>query len=119
MVPDNNVETLQRVKCHRFGAEFLGTAPSDMLGIAENVRSGLLPVNGLRHMPEAGTCGWYIWAGEELSDTLDFFKPLHVSHIREWCPQVEPYLGLAPGWRFLITGDYEDVWFDLSLLNVS
>ena len=70
-------------------------------------------------MPEAGTCGWYIWAGEELSDTPDFFKPLHAAHIREWCPQVEPYLGLAPGWRFLITGNYEDVWFDPSLLKSS
>ena len=26
--------------------------------------------------------------------------------------QIKKYLGLAPGWRFLIAGDYEDVWFD-------
>jgi hypothetical protein len=26
------------------------------------------------------------------------------------------YLGLAPGWRFLIAPGYEDVWFDEILL---
>ncbi|WP_443019960.1 immunity protein Imm33 domain-containing protein [Shewanella sp. OMA3-2] len=23
-----------------------------------------LPINGLRHKAENGTCGWYIWCGE-------------------------------------------------------
>jgi len=27
-------------------------------------------------------------------------------------------LGLAPGWRFLLSGDYLDVWFDPALLTV-
>jgi hypothetical protein len=26
-------------------------------------------------------------------------------------------LGLGPGWRFLLTRTYEDVWFDPSLLE--
>jgi hypothetical protein len=29
-----------------------------------------------------------------------------------------PYLALPPGWRFLIAPDYEDVWFDESLLHI-
>ena len=29
-----------------------------------------------------------------------------------------PYLGLAPGWRFLIAPGYEDVWYDEKLLLV-
>jgi hypothetical protein len=28
------------------------------------------------------------------------------------------FLGLPPGWRFLIAGEHEDVWEDPSLLNV-
>lgn len=46
-----------------------------------------------------------------------FFQPLHRAHISELCPQVVPYLGLPPGWRFLIADGYEDVWFDPSLLT--
>lgn len=114
-----NLELLQRSKCQQFGAEFLKVLPTDQLGIAENVRSGLLPLHGLRHRPEAGTCRWYVWAGEELSNSPDFFQPLHISHIHEWCPQIESFLGLAPGWRFLIADKYEDVWFDPSLLKMS
>jgi hypothetical protein len=71
------------------------------VGIALNVRDGLMPVNGLRHPPQADTVGWYIWAGE-LSSYPDFFKPLHVEHLPDWCPAVLRYLGLPPGWRFLI-----------------
>src|SRR5262249_4805049 len=32
----------------------------------------------------------------------NFFVPLHVSHLAEWCPAALKFLGLAPGWRFLI-----------------
>lgn len=112
------IEDLQKELCRKYEAEFL-SSPTDLkVGIAANVREGVVPVNGLRHPPEGGTTGWYIYAGEELSDDPDFFKPLHVEHLDDWCPQIKKYLGLAPGWRFLIAGDYEDVWFDESLLEV-
>jgi hypothetical protein len=53
-----------------------------------------------------------------LSQKDDFFKPLHVSHIPEWAPLVLKYLGLPPGYRFLIDEKgYEDVWEDKSLIN--
>jgi hypothetical protein len=88
------------------------------IGIARNVRSGLQPINGLRHRPEGDSTGWYIWAGEEFSQEPDFFVPLHVAHVAEWCPAVLPYLELPPGWRFLISRGHEDVWEDPSLLNI-
>lgn len=75
-------------------------------------------MNGLRHPPQGDTVGWYIWAGEELSQEPDFFQPRHVEHLNEWCPAVISYLGLAPGWRFLLANDYEDVWYDESLLDI-
>jgi hypothetical protein len=89
------------------------------VGIAENVRTGLLPIHGLRHPPEAGATGWYIWAGDRLSADPDFFRPVHLEHLNEWCPLVLKYLGLPPGWRFLVTASYEDVWYDPSLLSQS
>jgi hypothetical protein len=109
---------LQRETCTRFGAEYVPTLIGDKVGIAEDIRSERLPINGLRHRPEGDTSGWYVWAGEEMSEATDFFVPLHVEHLDEWCPQIKKYLGLAPGWRFLIADDYEDVWFDPHLLDV-
>jgi len=112
------IEELQRAICRKYGAKYVPALPELKIGIAPNVRDGLVPINGLRHPPQGDTTGWYVWAGEELSDASDFFKSLHVEHLDECCPQIKKYLGLAPGWRFLVADDYEDVWFDESLMKV-
>lgn len=112
------IEDLQKQVCRKFGAQFLSAPDASKVGISLNVRDGVVPINGLRHPPEGDTSGWYIWAGEELSNGTEFFKPLHIEHLDNWCPQIKKYLGLAPGWRFLITNAYEDVWFDESLLRI-
>lgn len=108
----------QQELCQRYGVDFVAAEPQRKVGIARNVREGALPIHGLRHPPSGDTTGWYIWAGEELSDDTDFFVPLHVDHLAEWCPAVLRFLGLPPGWRFLVAGEYDDVWEDPSLLNV-
>lgn len=106
----------QKRICERFGAAFVD-APQDLkLGISLSAKEGSLPINGLRHPPEKDTIGWYIWGGVEFSDDPEFFLPLCVKHLPDWCPAVVPYLGLAPGWRFLIAEGHEDVWFDEALL---
>ena len=114
---DHELLERQSEVCRCYGAAYYPAQEDAKVGVAENVRSGLLPLNGLRHLPEGDTSGWYIWAGEELSTARDFFVPLHIAHLRSWCPEVLPYLGLPPGWRFLIAPGYEDVWYDPALLE--
>ena len=116
-----NCEDIQRSQlniCSKYGSKFVQSPPGLKLGISSNVRLGMLPIYGLRHLPTEDTCGWYIWAGETLLDDPDFFLPLHVEHLEQWAPSIIRFLGLAPGWRFLISGSYEDVWQDKSLLDV-
>jgi hypothetical protein len=108
----------QKNICEKYGVNFFESPPELKVGISLNVKNGLQPINGLRHPPEGDTTGWYIWAGEDFSDDPDFFVPLHVKHLDEWCPEIVKYLGLPPGWRFLIANDYEDVWEDPSLLDI-
>ena len=112
-----DLEREQRELCKRYHAEFAELDRNAKLGISDNFFSGDLPLNGLRHPPERGTSGWYLWAGEQFSDEPDFFRSLHVFHLLERCPQLACYLGLAPGWRFLVAGEYEDVWYDEALLT--
>jgi hypothetical protein len=109
---------VQQEICRRYGADFAAIPETHKVGISTTVLSGLLPLNGLRHSPEGDTSGWYIWAGEELSESADFFQPLHIGHLDSWCPEVIKYLGLPPGWRFLLAGEHVDVWFDKALLNI-
>lgn len=103
--------------CAKVQAEFVASSSSERLGIALDTL-GKLPVNGMRINPESGTCGWYIWCGESCSKDADFFKPLHVAHLRDYLPEAEKFLGLSPGYRFLVAGEYEDVWYDQALINI-
>jgi hypothetical protein len=108
----------QLAVCERFDAAPYPAPEASKVGIARDTGLHIVPINGLRHLPEGDTSGWYIWAGTELSAEPDFFEPLHVSHLGERCPTVLPYLALPPGWRFLLAPDYEDCWFDSTLLEL-
>jgi hypothetical protein len=108
--------TMQAAVCAAHGAVALEADDADKLGIALNVRSDLLPLNGRRVAPTHGTCGWYIWSGTEPLSDPDFFVPIHVQHVGEWAPMALPFLLLPPGWRFLTDGHVVDVWLDQDLL---
>ena len=104
--------------CKRFNVEAEFPSPQEKIGIALETLD-LLPLNALRHKSEHGTCGWYVWGGETLSSDPHFFQPIHVSHLNEYAADIQRYLGLPPGWRVLLAPNYEDVWFDQSLLNTA
>lgn len=109
------VTKLQRI-CQWAQVEPMEPAHGTKLGLAL-CTLGKLPINGLRHPPTDTTNGWYIWCGNEMSTSTDFFSPLHIEHISEYLPEAAEYLALPPGYRFLIDGqDFEDVWFDPHLL---
>ncbi|TLV03895.1 immunity protein Imm33 domain-containing protein [Dyadobacter luticola] len=106
----------QKAFCEAMSSEFYAVAPDQKVGISRNILEAALPIYGLRIAPEGDSNGWYIWAGRELSLFEDFFLPLHVKHLDDWSPDVVKFLALAPGWRFIKAGDYENVWFDENLL---
>lgn len=86
--------------CAAYGSGFVPPAPLDKVAVALGTL-GHSPLNARRVSPERGACGWYIWGGEGggRSRTPGFFQTLQVAHLIERCPQIIPFLGLAPGWR--------------------
>jgi hypothetical protein len=114
---DEKLEDQQLAMCNRYAVPCMPAEPESKVGFALRTQ-GQLPLNGLRHPPQGDTNGWYLWYGEELSDDPTFFAPLHTKHLQVCCPEALKFLGLPPGYRFLVAGDYVDVWFDESLLNV-
>lgn len=111
-----NIEPSQQSICDSVGVEPSPCHSKDKLGIAL-ATIGQLPINGLRHSPENGTCGWYIWCGEVLEEGADFFQALHVSHIAQYLPEVQKYLALPPGHRFLVAAKQEEIWHDPALTD--
>ncbi len=110
---------IQKVICRKYNVPFYASPNQLKIGVSINVKDKqLFPIHGLRLHPENDTTGWYIWVGEVFSEKADFFIPLHVEHLREWRPEILSFLGLPPGYRFLIgENGYEDVWFDETLIN--
>ncbi|MHB0934820.1 MAG: immunity protein Imm33 domain-containing protein [Armatimonadota bacterium] len=111
------IEQLQRRICQQYGAEFTPPQPGSRLGIAlQTVQR--IPIQGIRYLPCHGTCGWYIYGGEEWSDDPDFYQALCVEHLEDYCKLALPFICLPPGWGF-VTDDkgYIDVWSDENLLR--
>jgi hypothetical protein len=111
------VEGAQRAFCYQHSAAYLASPGPSKVGFALSTK-GQIPINGLRHPPQGDTNGWYLWCGEKYSDAPDFFQPIHTQHVYEESPNLIKLLGLPPGYRFLLAGDYLDVWFDPSLLSI-
>jgi len=106
----------QESVCVRYESAFVPPHDEDKLGVAL-ATLGHPPLNALRHRPENGTCGWYIWGGD-FSQDPEFFQSLHVRHIVDYAPNLVPFLALAPGSRVLLAPGQLEVWHDPSLLTV-
>jgi hypothetical protein len=111
-----SIEEEQQALCAQYDATFTPSPKWINSGVAIGTEA-MRPIHGLRHPPTIDTTGWYIWCGE-LSQAPDFFKPVHSAHLNESLPEVLPFLGLPPGYRFLIAEGHRDVWFDETLLTV-
>lgn len=94
-----------------------GYDENDSMGISGALVDGV--IHGLRHPPEPGKSGWYVWQGD-LKDDVDFFKPTHTYHVTKEWPVLKKYFQLPAGYRFLIDtrNNHVDIWFDKDLLNV-
>ena len=110
------IELEQRRVCELYKTKFVPCEKESKVGIAL-ATFGATPINGLRHAQAKSTNGWYVWVGKELSSHADCFDPLHVEHLTDKCPEIPKFLGLPPGYRFLLAGNYVDVWFDKTLLS--
>ena len=92
--------------------------PDDMMGLALDTLR-MMPLNGIRHPTAEGASGWYVWGGENTSESADFYSPIQIRHLSDYLPKVVPFLDLPPGFRFLLdSSGKRKVWFDGSLLDI-
>ena len=107
--------------CEKYRARH--TSPRYDLKVGINLGGEAYPINGHRE-PDSPAydelTGWWIWNDERdiPQDDPHFFESLHAFHLLESRPAVLPYLGLPPGWRFLIAPNHEDAWYDPTLLEL-
>jgi hypothetical protein len=112
-----NLLNEQKEICIKYDFEFSEIDVILKIGISQNlIDFKEYPIHGLRHKPDENTSGWFIWTGE-YSKEDDFFVPIHIFHLKKFIPEIQKYLCLPPGCRFLVDDKgYEDVWFDECLI---
>ncbi len=87
--------------CAECGSAFIPPDPLDKISVALETLDQL-PLNALRLSPERGLCGWYVWGGKQASHAPGAFKAIPVANLLRQCPQLMPFLALAPGWKVLL-----------------
>ena len=66
-------EDVQRTFCEELEQKYVAAHPDLKVGFALETR-GRIPINGLRHLPEADTTGWYLWCGESFLQVMTRFR---------------------------------------------
>jgi hypothetical protein len=97
------LEDLQRRVCRAYQADYVPPTPGSKVGIALQTMDRS-PIHAVRLPPTETTCGWYIFAGDEWSDDPNFYQPMCVEHMAQYCKFALPFLALPPGWRFFTDG---------------
>jgi hypothetical protein len=84
MMKKSSIDERQQETCLKHGTTWYPAPANLKVGVARNVKSSIVPINGLRHAPEGDTTGWYMWAGEgDPSTDPDYLVPLHVEHLTQ------------------------------------
>lgn len=106
-----DLEKKQEACCAHYSAGFLPPDAMQLVVISDGVLLGEHEVEGVRYPSPDHMSGW--WLTTSLySGNLESLKTVHFKHIAEALPNIAQYMGLPHGYRFVLGGQSEHVWFD-------
>jgi len=96
--------------CKQYQSSIIPYSGDDMIAVALD-SIGKQPIYGTRIHPEPGErISWFFHCGKH-SDSVDFYQPIHIQHLKDLIPDIEKYLCLDYGYKIIITPNgHEDVW---------
>lgn len=97
--------------CEHYKANFLGATDNQLVVVSSGVLSPSKEVEGVRYPSPSHMSGWWLTTDEYDGD-VNSLQTLHFQHIREKRPDLAIYMGLPFGYRFLLGGVDEHVWYD-------
>ena len=106
---------VQQKCCEHYSAQYTPVDEEQMVVISDGVYEGL-PLEGVRYPSPDHMSGWWLTTDEYNGDTSSL-KTVHYIHIVESRPEVAIYMALPPGYRFMLGGEQEQVWFDEEVAN--
>ncbi len=106
-----NIEKSQKECCEHYSAEFSPIVPTQLVTISKGIYEGVVPVEGVRYPSPSHMSGWWLTT-DEYDGNLDSLVTVHFQHIIEKRPELALYMALPFGFRFILGGDSESVWFE-------
>jgi hypothetical protein len=101
----------QKACCNHYNADFIPPNQDQMVAISEGVLSGALEIEGVRYPSPEHMSGWWLTTDLYNGD-VNSLKTVHFSHVAEARPEIAQYMALPFGYRFVLGGKSEHVWFD-------
>ena len=106
-----NLSENQKACCEHYKTDFIPPTQEQLVTISEGVLEGAHEIEGVRYPSPDHMSGWWLTTDLYNGD-VGSLKTVHFSHIEEALPQVSQYMALPFGYRFVLGGESEHVWFD-------
>ncbi|BDX05161.1 immunity protein Imm33 domain-containing protein [Planctobacterium marinum] len=108
-----NLAELQRLCCEHYGESFESPELDQLVAISEGVIDSFedIELEGVRYHSPDHMSGWWLTTNLYTGD-VSSLKTVHFRHIAEKRPEIAQYMALPIGYRFVLGGDSEHVWFD-------
>lgn len=107
----DEVSNLQKECCDHYEAALIPPTEELLVVISKGVYEGVVPIEGVRYPSPKHMSGWWLTTDEYDGNTESLIT-VHYSHIVEKRPEVAIYMALPFGYRFLLGGEEDCVWFD-------
>lgn len=107
----------QKKICKKFGLSYQPCDMEKYLYITPDFNEKNFPIEGKRYLEDENFCGWYIWSGENPKNN-DVFKKVPLSEIDNYSKDLNKFLWLEQGTRFIIEQDYFDAEYDYRVFNM-
>lgn len=101
----------QKACCEHYNAEFTPPEQNQLVAISEGVLEGSHEIEGVRYPSPDHMSGWWLTTDLYNGD-VNSLKTVHFSHVAEARPEIAQYMALPFGYRFVLGGQNEHVWFD-------
>jgi hypothetical protein len=111
----SEVLSVQQECCENFKSQYSPIDQEQLVVISKGVYEGD-PLEGVRYPSPEHMSGWWLTTDQYDGNTESLIT-VHFSHIIEHRPEVAIYMALPYGYRFMLGGKEEHVWFDEDVAN--
>lgn len=108
---DSEIHKIQRDCCTHYQADFMPPGRDKLVVISEGVYEEGTQIEGVRYPSPDHMSGWWLTT-EKYTGDIGTLKTVHFQHIIDKRPEVAIYMALPFGYRFILGGTSEHVWFD-------